>query len=121
MTSQTQTAPADGGPKDWGPFGRPLFDDPSARALSRVGVVDIGSNSVRLVVFDGAAHRPLMTLPDMAARTVRIQSAGKIFSLTGWKVGFVSGAADLVNLISKAHQNLVFTTLNRGRKRTSHP
>ena len=43
---------------DGGPFGRPLFDKPSARALSRVGVVDIGSNSVRLVVFDGAARSP---------------------------------------------------------------
>ncbi|WP_146590851.1 Ppx/GppA family phosphatase [Puniceibacterium confluentis] len=43
---------------DWGPFGRPLFDDPLARALSRVGVIDIGSNSVRLVVFDGAARSP---------------------------------------------------------------
>ena len=43
---------------DHGPFGRPLFDDPSARALSRVGVVDVGSNSVRLVVFDGAARSP---------------------------------------------------------------
>ena len=43
---------------DWGPFGRPLFDDPQARRLSRVGVVDIGSNSVRLVVFDGAARSP---------------------------------------------------------------
>ena len=42
----------------WDPFGRPLFDDPSARALSRVGVVDVGSNSVRLVVFDGAARSP---------------------------------------------------------------
>jgi exopolyphosphatase/guanosine-5'-triphosphate,3'-diphosphate pyrophosphatase len=40
------------------PFGRPLFDDPKARALSRVGVVDIGSNSVRLVLFDGAARSP---------------------------------------------------------------
>ena len=48
---------ADGPPPeddDEGPFGRPLFDDPSARALSRVGVVDVGSNSVRMVVFDGA-------------------------------------------------------------------
>lgn len=44
--------------EDWGPFGRPLFDDPSSRALSRVGVVDVGSNSVRLVVFDGAARSP---------------------------------------------------------------
>ena len=43
---------------DWGPFGKPLFDDPSARALSRVGVVDVGSNSVRMVVFDGAARSP---------------------------------------------------------------
>jgi exopolyphosphatase / guanosine-5'-triphosphate,3'-diphosphate pyrophosphatase len=43
---------------DRGLFGRPLFADPAARALSRVGVVDIGSNSVRLVVFDGAARSP---------------------------------------------------------------
>lgn len=41
-----------------GLFGKPLFQDPSARALSRVGVVDVGSNSVRMVVFDGAARSP---------------------------------------------------------------
>lgn len=50
----TTEAPQD----DWGPFGRPLFEDPSARALSRIGVVDVGSNSVRMVVFDGAARSP---------------------------------------------------------------
>lgn len=44
--------------QDWGPFGRPLFEDAASRALSRVGVVDVGSNSVRLVVFDGAARSP---------------------------------------------------------------
>ncbi|MGB3281087.1 MAG: exopolyphosphatase, partial [Pseudorhodobacter sp.] len=43
---------------DGGPFGRSLLDDPSVRALSRVGVVDVGSNSVRMVVFDGAARSP---------------------------------------------------------------
>ena len=43
---------------NWEPFGRPLFKDPAARALSRVGVVDVGSNSVRLVVFDGAGRSP---------------------------------------------------------------
>ena len=46
------------GDEDLGPFGKPLFDDPSVRALSRVGVVDVGSNSVRMVVFDGAARSP---------------------------------------------------------------
>ncbi|MDF0600161.1 Ppx/GppA family phosphatase [Psychromarinibacter sp. C21-152] len=43
---------------DWDPFGRPLFDDPAAEWLKRVGVVDVGSNSVRLVIFDGAARSP---------------------------------------------------------------
>ncbi|MGV8984886.1 MAG: Ppx/GppA family phosphatase [Cypionkella sp.] len=55
MTASILNAPAE---PDWGPFGRPLFGDPSARALSRVGVVDVGSNSVRMVVFDGAARSP---------------------------------------------------------------
>lgn len=41
-----------------GPFGRKLFPDPDERALRRVGVVDVGSNSVRMVVFDGAARSP---------------------------------------------------------------
>ena len=43
---------------NWGPFNRPLFENPKARDLSRVGVIDVGSNSVRLVVFDGAARSP---------------------------------------------------------------
>jgi exopolyphosphatase/guanosine-5'-triphosphate,3'-diphosphate pyrophosphatase len=43
---------------DWGPFGVPLFDGPEAQALARVGVIDIGSNSVRMVIFDGAARSP---------------------------------------------------------------
>jgi len=62
------------------------------------------------MVFDGLSHEPLMARLGMEDRVVRIQSAGKIFSLTGWKVGFVTGSADLISLISKAHQNLVFTT-----------
>ena len=52
------TNTADSDSTDWGPFGRPIFDDPQAKALSRVGVIDVGSNSVRLVVFDGAARSP---------------------------------------------------------------
>ncbi len=44
--------------EDWGPFGPPLFNDPSVKHLERVGVLDVGSNSVRLVIFDGAARSP---------------------------------------------------------------
>ena len=62
------------------------------------------------LVFDGRPHIPLMTLPGMAARCVRIGSAGKTFSLTGWKVGYITAAAALLPTIAKCHQYLVFTT-----------
>ncbi|MBN9062801.1 MAG: aminotransferase [Rhizobiales bacterium] len=62
------------------------------------------------VIFDGAAHIPLITLPGMRERTVKIGSAGKIFSLTGWKVGFVCAAPNLMRALAKAHQFITFTT-----------
>ncbi|HEY8289879.1 MAG TPA: aminotransferase [Acetobacteraceae bacterium] len=62
------------------------------------------------LTFDGARHIPLMTLPGMRERTMRIGSAGKTFSLTGWKVGYVTAQATLTPLVAKAHQNLTFTT-----------
>jgi len=62
------------------------------------------------LVFDGRRHVPLMTLPGMAERTARIGSAGKTFSLTGWKVGYITAGARLTDVIAKAHQNLTFTT-----------
>lgn len=62
------------------------------------------------VIFDGRAHMPLMALPGMRERTVKIGSAGKIFSLTGWKVGFVCAAPPLMRVLAKAHQFLTFTT-----------
>ena len=62
------------------------------------------------LTFDGAAHIPMMTLPGMADRCVRIGSAGKSFSLTGWKVGYVTAPPQLADVILKAHQFLTFTT-----------
>jgi N-succinyldiaminopimelate aminotransferase len=62
------------------------------------------------VVFDGREHIPLITLPGMRERTVKIGSAGKIFSLTGWKVGFLCAAPRILRVLGKAHQFLTFTT-----------
>lgn len=62
------------------------------------------------VVFDGRRHVPLMAMPGMRERTVKIGSAGKIFSLTGWKVGLVMAAPDLLRVVAKSHQFLTFTT-----------
>jgi len=62
------------------------------------------------LTFDGARHIPLMTLPAMRERTMRVGSAGKTFSLTGWKVGYVTAPAAIATNVAKAHQNLTFTT-----------
>lgn len=62
------------------------------------------------LVFDGQAHEPLITVPAMAERCVRVGSAGKTFSVTGWKVGYITGAAHLIEVIGKAHQFMTFTT-----------
>jgi len=62
------------------------------------------------LLFDGVAHVPLATLPGMRERCLRIGSAGKSFSLTGWKVGWVTGPAGLIDAAARAHQFLTFTT-----------
>jgi N-succinyldiaminopimelate aminotransferase len=61
------------------------------------------------VVFDGD-HVPLIALPGMRDRTVKIGSAGKIFALTGWKVGWMVAGEALARQVAKAHQFLTFTT-----------
>jgi len=62
------------------------------------------------VVFDDALHRPLMAFPGMRERTVKIGSAGKMFGLTGWKVGFLCAAPAIARTLARAHQFLTFTT-----------
>ena len=62
------------------------------------------------VVFEGRRHVPLASLPGMAERVVKIGSAGKIFSLTGWKVGWTVAPGELSAAISKAHQFVTFST-----------
>ncbi len=69
------------------------------------------------LTYDGWRHIPLMTLPGLRERCLRIGSAGKTFSLTGWKIGYITAPAPLALLAARAHQNLTFTTppnLQRG-------
>jgi N-succinyldiaminopimelate aminotransferase len=60
------------------------------------------------LVFGGSAHVPVATLPGMAERTLTISSAGKTFSATGWKVGWVSGPAEAVAAVRAVKQFLTF-------------
>ena len=62
------------------------------------------------IIYDGVQHKPLMTFDGMRDRTIRIGSAGKTFSMTAWKVGYMTAPANLLTPISKAHQYVAFTT-----------
>ncbi|HWF00434.1 MAG TPA: aminotransferase [Caulobacteraceae bacterium] len=62
------------------------------------------------VVFDGRRHIPLLAMPGMAERCVKIGSAGKMFALTGWKVGWMIACEALTASLARAHQFLTFTT-----------
>ncbi|MBZ0228824.1 MAG: aminotransferase class I/II-fold pyridoxal phosphate-dependent enzyme, partial [Bauldia sp.] len=91
-----------------------VFDDGELALVAELVVahdaIAICDEVYEHILFDGRRHTPLMTLPGMRERTVRIGSAGKTFSLTGWKVGYVTAAPGLLDPIAKAHQFTTFTT-----------
>jgi N-succinyldiaminopimelate aminotransferase len=62
------------------------------------------------LVFDDAVHRPLATFPGMRERTVRISSAGKTFSATGWKIGWALAPATLIDEITAVKQFLTYVS-----------
>ncbi len=62
------------------------------------------------LVFDGAVHLPIATLPGMWERTLTVNSTGKTFSLTGWKIGYAVGPAWLNDALRAAHQWITFST-----------
>jgi N-succinyldiaminopimelate aminotransferase len=60
------------------------------------------------LVFSGSEHVPIASLPGMAERTLTISSAGKTFSVTGWKIGWVHGPAELVDAVAAVKQFVTF-------------
>lgn len=62
------------------------------------------------IVFDGREHLPVACVEGMRDRTIKIGSAGKMFGLTGWKIGFVCAEPHLIEPVAKAHQFITFST-----------
>jgi len=60
------------------------------------------------LLFGNAKHIPITTLPGMFERTVTVSSAGKLFSATGWKIGWVYGTPSLIEGVMRAHQFVTF-------------
>jgi aspartate/methionine/tyrosine aminotransferase len=63
------------------------------------------------VRFEGPSHRSLLAFPGMAGRAIKIGSAGKLFGLTGWKLGWMAAGPELARVAARAHQFLTFTTI----------
>jgi N-succinyldiaminopimelate aminotransferase len=95
------------------PAGR-LFGGEELEAVAAVAreheLIVISDEVWEHVLLDGRSFTPLASLPGMAERTIKIGSAGKIFSLTGWKVGWIVAAPELANTVARAHQFLTFAT-----------
>ena len=95
------------------PTGR-LFDSDELQAVASIAcdrdLIVISDEVWEHLLMDGQTFVPLATLPGMAERTIKCGSAGKIFSLTGWKIGWIAAAPELSALAAKAHQFLTFAT-----------
>ena len=95
------------------PAGR-LFDRDELDAVASVALDNdltvIADEVWEAIVLDGRQFTSIASLPGMAERTIKIGSAGKIFSLTGWKVGWMVAPPELAGVIAKAHQFLTFST-----------
>lgn len=95
------------------PTGR-VFEDSElallAAAAERSGALILSDEVWEHLVFDDAQFTPIAALPGMAERTIKVGSAGKIFSMTGWKVGWVVAPPAFAETIAKAHQFVTFAT-----------
>jgi aspartate/methionine/tyrosine aminotransferase len=95
------------------PAGR-MFDREELQVLASVArdhdLIVISDEVWEHVLLDGQRFTPLLALPRMAERTIKIGSAGKIFSLTGWKVGWIVASPELAGVVARAHQFLTFAT-----------
>jgi aspartate/methionine/tyrosine aminotransferase len=95
------------------PAGR-LFDQDELKHLSHVAeahdLIVISDEVWEHILLDERRFTPLATLPGMAERTIKVGSAGKIFSLTGWKVGWLVAGRELATSVARAHQFLTFAT-----------
>ena len=80
-----------------------------ARFVVRHDALVISDEVWEHLVFDRRRHRSLLSVPGLRERTVKIGSAGKIFSLTGWKIGWMCAAPRLSAALTRAHQYLTFT------------
>jgi len=81
-----------------------------ARICQKHGVTALSDEVYEHLTFGTARHISLASIPGMRSHTITVSSSGKTFSLTGWKVGWASGPANLIRAVQAAHQYVTFAT-----------
>ena len=81
-----------------------------AAEAQRANAIVVTDEVYEHLVFDGAEHEPIASLPGMRERTLSVSSSGKTFSLTGWKIGWATGPAELIDAMLAVKQFLTFTS-----------
>lgn len=79
-------------------------------------VVCISDEVYEHLTFGDAQHIPMAAMPGMFERTVTVSSLGKTYSVTGWKIGWVTGPAELITGVSRAHQFVTFAANHPGQE-----
>ena len=77
-----------------------------AELCQKYDVLAITDEIYEHILYDGAEHIPLWTLPGMAERTIAVNSVSKTYSVTGWRIGFIMASAELTASIRKVHDFL---------------
>jgi N-succinyldiaminopimelate aminotransferase len=93
------------------PTGKVFTEEELARLAElcmRRDVLVITDEVYEHITYDNAKHVPMAKLPGMRERTLTISGAGKTFSMTGWRIGWISGPAALVDAVQRAHQYVTF-------------
>jgi N-succinyldiaminopimelate aminotransferase len=90
-----------------------------ARICQKHGVTALSDEVYEHLTFGAARHISLASLPGMRSHTITVSSSGKTFSLTGWKVGWASGPANLIRAVQAAHQYVTFATCHAAARRPS--
>ena len=91
-----------------------LFSTDELKAIAKAAqthdLIVISDEVWEHVILGGSQFVPIAVLPGMSERSIKIGSAGKIFSLTGWKVGWLVASPNLADVVARAHQFLTFAT-----------
>ena len=86
-----------------------------AEVIARHDLLVISDEIYSELVYDGHLHFSFASLPGMYERTITINGFSKAFAMTGWRVGYACGAAEIISVMNKIHQYAIMCAPRQGQ------